>query len=91
MVLPYANIENTIIERGKRWLEFFDYCHKNHGKRGGSHFREFAKERFGFSQSVASIWVSIGRGEVELIDNINKFSPVNASTLKATKDLFRRQ
>ena len=42
---------------------------------GGSYFREFAKERFGFSQSVASIWVSIGRGEVELIDNINKFSP----------------
>jgi hypothetical protein len=38
-----ANIENVIIERGKRWLEFYEYCHKHQPKQGGSYFSEFAQ------------------------------------------------
>lgn len=70
-----ANLENTIIERGRRWAEFFDHCQDEHGKQGGSRFREFASRRFGFSAFTASMWVAIGKGSRELFDNIKKFSP----------------
>jgi hypothetical protein len=69
-----ANVENTFIERGKRWLEFFNEC-KSNPTRGGSHFSDFAQERFGISQSAASQWVRIGMHADELITIGNKFNP----------------
>ncbi len=69
-----ANVENTIIDRGKRWLAFFDECKLSHGKQGGSEFSKFADERFGFNDSTAFIWVAIGKGSNELLDNVKKFS-----------------
>lgn len=70
-----ASSEAAIIERGVRWLQFYEDCQRNHGKRGGSRFSEFALARFGYSQPVVSTWVSIGRGAGELISNANKFAP----------------
>jgi DNA modification methylase len=70
-----ANIENMIIERGKRWLEFYEHCQKHSTKQGGSCFSEFARKRFGYSHSTAFCWVCIGQHADELVNIINKFSP----------------
>ena len=70
-----ASAESAIIERGRRWLEFYEHCRTNHGKRGGSHFAIFAKERFGLAAGTAAHWVSLGRNHAELCRNTTKFAP----------------
>jgi len=73
--IAQANVESAIVERGKRWREFYDWCKEHHGKQGGSMFRQFAEQRFGMTRSTASRWVAIGRGDRELLDNIQQFAP----------------
>jgi len=69
-----VGIENAILERARRWHEFYRDCQANHGKQGGSRFAEFAKARFGYSQQTGSAWVCIGRDAPKLTDNVSKFS-----------------
>lgn len=69
-----ASVEHAIIERGKRWSEFFDECHDKHGKQGGSRFAEFADKHFGISKAIAALWVRIGRASIELFDIVKHFS-----------------
>ena len=70
-----ASAENVIIERGRRWLEFYEHCQRDHIVSGGSRFREFAEQRFGYSQPTTARWVAIGKGADELINIVNKLAP----------------
>ncbi len=73
-----VGIENAILERARRWHEFYQDCQANHGKQGGSRFAEFAKARFGMKQSVAARWSLIGEHHGQLIRDANKFAADHA-------------
>ena len=65
----------AIIEYGKRWREYYLYCKEHHGKQGGSMFAQFAKERFGYTQSTASHLAKVGERAEELSSITTKFAP----------------
>ncbi len=70
-----AGVASAMMEYGKRWYEFHQWCKAEHGVQGGSLFTAFADERFGMKQSLASMWVRIGTEAEELIGIADKFAP----------------
>ena len=65
---------SALLEYGKRWYEFQQWCKENYGKQGGSKYSEFALERFGMKQALASHWAIIGNHHDELSTINTKFA-----------------
>jgi hypothetical protein len=80
-----ANVATAILDYGKRWYEFQQWCKEKYPKQGGSMFAQFAIERFGMKKDSSSKWAKIGSYYNELSRIARKLSPDYTAVLEYTK------